>query len=91
MTSNITADPLLGVIDLAENITPVDVWQGLHHSATAWQEIPDDAGQSEQRTLIDQSDISVLGALKEFPAERWTSLCDAIDAWHGLQKIATHK
>ena len=77
MTIDSHADPLLGVIDLADNITPVDVWQGLHLSATAWQLVPDDAGQNEQRALIDQSDLSVLSSLSEFPAERWTSLCDA--------------
>ena len=70
-------DPLLGVIDLADDLTPVDVWQGLHLSALAWQGIPDDHGQVEQRRLIDDSDRSVLGALSEYPAQNWMQLCNA--------------
>ena len=77
MADGIATDPLLGVIDLADNITPVDVWQGLHLSALAWQGIPDDHGQAGQRMLIDDSDLSVLRTLSDFPAERWTQLCDA--------------
>ena len=70
-------DPLLGVIDLADNLTPVDVWQGLHLSALAWQSIPDDHGQTGQRRQIDDSDRSVLGALSEYPAQNWMQLCNA--------------
>ena len=77
MINKPAVDPLLGVVDLADNITPVDVWQGLHLSALGWQSVPDDHGQAQQRDAIDQSDISVLGSLADFPAERWISLCDA--------------
>lgn len=77
MTTEFCSDPLLGAIDLAENITPADIWQGLHLSALAWEGVANDHGQAEQRAMIDQSDISVLSALSEYPAERWKHLCDA--------------
>jgi hypothetical protein len=72
-----SSDPLLGVIDLADDIAPVDVWQGLHYNAVAWRDIPDDVGQDAQRAQIDASDLSLLGVLSEYPADRWMNLCDA--------------
>lgn len=77
MTADFYGDPMLGVVDLAENITPVDVWQGLHLNATAWREIPDDHGQDAQRRLIDESDLSVLSVMSNYPAGHWSRLCDA--------------
>lgn len=77
MTVDPVDDPMRGVVDLSENMTPVDVWQGLHLSARAWQEVPAGPDQDVQRASIDESDLSILSVLSNYPAGHWKRLCEA--------------
>lgn len=70
--------PLRGVAHIGDNLTPIDVWQGLHANARAWENVPYGAGQAQDRILIDGTDLSVLKALSEYPAERRSALCGAV-------------
>ena len=77
MTVDDPNDPMCGVVQLGDGLTPVDIWQGLHGNARAWQNVPYGAGQQQDRMLIDGTDLSVLRALAEYPAEDWAALCHA--------------
>lgn len=66
-----------GAVDLGDGLTPIDIWQGLHSNARAWSQVPYGAGQNQDRTLIDGTDLSVLKALADYPASKWAALCNA--------------
>jgi len=66
-----------GVVDLGDGLTPVDIWQGLHANARAWSEARYGANPYQDCVLIDGTDLSVLKALSDYPAEKWHALCAA--------------
>lgn len=78
MDSDTPNDPMQGVVYLGDGITPVDIWQGLHANARAWEDVPYGASQDQDRLLIDGTDLGVLRALSDYPAEQWSAFCAAV-------------
>lgn len=60
---------------LSEELTPVDLWQGLNGNAKAWQELIFNPENTEVCARIDGSDRQFISYLQNFPASRWLMMC----------------
>ncbi len=75
-----------GAFDLGQGLTPVDIWQSLHASEPLWVASAGAEGGAENQQRIDETDLSLLRRLEEFPAKRWAQMCDGI-GWTPLGAI----
>ena len=87
MPEDKAAAPMTGVTDLGDGLTVVDIWQGLHANAIAWQAHPYGASAVQNRMLIDGTDLSVLRALAAYPCASWAALCAAA-GWTAYGAVA---
>ncbi|WP_082830729.1 MULTISPECIES: hypothetical protein [unclassified Pseudovibrio] len=76
-----------GAFELGDGLTPMDIWQGLHASEPLWIASAGVEGGDENQSRIDETDLSLLRRLEDFPAKRWAQICDGT-GWTALGAVA---
>lgn len=70
-------DPFAGIFRLGTDLSPADIWTGLHSDAQMWQRATFAADTLRQRASIDDNTTALLTSLAACPAARWQSFIEA--------------